>query len=88
AIQFGTGGGGTLVLEGVDVQGHFGIGLREGSQLAMRNSRVTSESIGVDVNLMNAVATIEDSSITTRRGTGIAVYANGQLDVRGSSVVA
>lgn len=86
AIQLSAGG--TLALEGVDVQGHFGIYMREGTELVMRNSHLSSERYGVDLNFADALATIEDSSITVHNGTGIAVIANSQVAVRGSSVKA
>lgn len=86
ALSFTTSGGGKATLDGVDLSGHFGINLMEGSELTLRNSHLQSQSIGIDINQRNGIATISDSSITTRDGVGIRMLDNGELELTGSQV--
>ncbi|HGM6070314.1 TPA: autotransporter outer membrane beta-barrel domain-containing protein [Stenotrophomonas maltophilia] len=86
ALSFATSGGGKATLDGVDLSGHFGINLMEGSELTLRNSHLQSQSIGIDINQRNGIASISDSSITTRDGVGIRMLDNGQLELTGSQV--
>ncbi|SET54513.1 autotransporter family protein [Stenotrophomonas indicatrix] len=88
AISFATGGGGKLLLDGVDLSGHFGINMTEGSELTMRNSQLLSESTGIDMNQRDGVAKVAGSSITTRNGVGIRLMSDGELDVEGSEITA
>ncbi|HCT24875.1 MAG TPA: autotransporter outer membrane beta-barrel domain-containing protein, partial [Stenotrophomonas sp.] len=88
AVSFATGGGGSLLLEGVDLSGHFGIGMTEGSELTLRNSQLNSVSTGIDINQRDGVATISGSSITTQNGVGIQLIGDASLDVNGSRVTA
>lgn len=88
AISFATGSGGTLLLDGVDVYGHFGIIMTEGTELALRNSQLRSESIGIDVNQRDGNASVVGSTITTRNGIGVRLMNEGELDIEGSQITA
>ncbi len=86
AVSFGTGGGGSLLLDGVDMSADYGVVMTEGSVLDMRNSRIEAGKIGIDINQRNGYARVVGSSITTRNGDGIRMMSSGQLEVDGSQI--
>lgn len=88
AISFSTGGGGTLLLDGVDLYGHFGINMKEGSELTLRNSQLLSESTGIDINHRDGKATVVGSVITARNGIGVQLMIDGELEIEGSQITA
>jgi autotransporter family porin len=88
AISFATGTVGSLLLDGVDVYGHFGINMTEGSELVLRDSQLRSESIGIDVNRRDGKASVIGSVITARNGIGVRLMNEGELDIEGSQITA
>ncbi|WP_099488437.1 autotransporter outer membrane beta-barrel domain-containing protein [Stenotrophomonas maltophilia] len=88
AVSFTTAGGGKLLLDGVDLSGHFGINMTEGSELTLRDSQLRSESIGIDVNQRDGNASVVGSTITTRNGIGVRLMNEGELDIEGSQITA
>ena len=88
AVSFETGGGGTLLLDGVDLSGHFGISMTEGSELTLRNSQLLSNSIGIDVNQPDGKATVVGSVITARDGKGVQLMNDGELEIESSQITA
>ncbi len=88
AVSFATGGGGTLLLDGVDLSGHFGISMTEGSELTLRNSQLRSNRIGIDVNQPDGKATVVGSVITARDGEGVQLMNDGELEIEGSQITA
>ncbi|PZT10328.1 autotransporter outer membrane beta-barrel domain-containing protein [Stenotrophomonas maltophilia] len=86
AVSFTTAGGGKLLLDGVDLSGHFGINMAEGSELTLLNSQLLSESNGIDVNQRDGNAIVDASSIHARNGVGISVQGNSTVDVRASTI--
>nr|WP_049440801.1 autotransporter outer membrane beta-barrel domain-containing protein [Stenotrophomonas maltophilia] len=88
AVKFATGGGGTLLLDAVDLSGHFGINMTEGSELTLRDSRLLTESIGIDVNQRDGKASVLGSVITARNGIGVRLMSEGKLDIEGSQILA
>ncbi|MGR0017677.1 autotransporter family protein [Stenotrophomonas maltophilia] len=87
-VSFATGGGGKLLLDGVDLSGHFGINMTEGSELTLRDSQLLSESIGIDVNQRVGKASVVGSVITARNGIGVRLMNEGKLDIEGSQILA
>lgn len=85
-VSFATGGGGSLLLDGVVMDGTWGIGLRKGSHLEMRNSQLDAEKGGVDLNLEDGEASVEGSRITVRNGVGVSVWANSKATVHDSTI--
>ncbi|QGL87344.1 autotransporter outer membrane beta-barrel domain-containing protein [Stenotrophomonas maltophilia] len=88
AVSFATGGGGTLLLDGVDLSGHFGINMTEGSELTLRNSQLVSESTGIDINQRDGEASVEGSVITARDGIAVRLMNEGKLDIERSQITA
>ncbi|WP_329847285.1 autotransporter outer membrane beta-barrel domain-containing protein [Stenotrophomonas sepilia] len=87
-ISFATGSSGTLLLEGVEMSGHHGIHMTAGTEVTMRNSRLETTSVGININQRDGVASVLGSSITTRDGVGILMMGKGELDVDGSEITA
>ena len=87
-ISFATGSSGTLLLEGVEMSGRHGIHMTAGTEVTMRNSRLETTSVGININQRDGVASVLGSSITTRDGVGILMMGNGELDVDGSEITA
>lgn len=87
-VSFAASGGGKLLLDGVEMSGHHGIGMTAGSELTMYNSRLDTNSIGININKPGGVVKVAGSSITTRNGVGILMLEKGELDVENSVVTA
>ena len=85
AVSFATGGGGVLRLMGVELSGHYGIHMTEGTDLTLQNSQLDSVSTGINMNQRDVVAKVTGSSITTQNGVGILVES-GDLMVEGSTI--
>ncbi len=77
---------GVLVLDGVEASGHFGIRTLQGSALTLRNTMLSSERAGIDINQSNAVVQVVNSSITTGRNEGIIIGGNSRLLVDQSDI--
>nr|WP_188248410.1 autotransporter outer membrane beta-barrel domain-containing protein [Stenotrophomonas maltophilia] len=87
-VSFATGGGGKLLLDGVELSGHHGIQMTAGAELTLRNSRLEGTAVGININQRDGVASVAGSSITTRNGVGILMIGKGELDVDGSEITA
>ncbi len=87
-VSFATDGGGKLLLDGVELSGHHGIHMTAGAELTLRNSRLESTAVGININQRDGVASVAGSSITTRNGVGILMASYGELDVDGSEITA
>lgn len=85
-ISFATGGGGSLLLDEVVMDGTWGIGLRKGSYLDMRNSQLEAEKSGIDLGMEDGEANIESSSIVVRNGMGVSVQGNSKATVHASTI--
>ncbi|MBH1552607.1 autotransporter outer membrane beta-barrel domain-containing protein [Stenotrophomonas maltophilia] len=85
-ISFATGGGGSLRLDEVVMDGTWGIGLRKGSYLDMRNSQLEAEKSGIDLGMEDGEANIESSSIVVRNGMGVSVQGNSKATVHASTI--
>lgn len=85
-ISFATSGGGSLLLDDVVMDGTWGIGLRKGSYLDMRNSQLEAEKSGIDLGLADGEAGVENSSITVRNGVGVSVQGNSKATVHASAI--
>ncbi|HGM5883354.1 MAG: autotransporter outer membrane beta-barrel domain-containing protein [Stenotrophomonas maltophilia] len=85
-ISFATGGGGSLLLDGVVMDGTWGVGLRKGSYLDMRNSQLEAEKSGIDLGMEDGEANIESSSIVVRNGVGVSVLGNSKATVHASAI--
>ncbi len=85
-ISFATSGGGSLLLDDVVMDGTWGIGLRKGSYLDMRNSQLEAEKSGIDLGLADGEARVENSSITVRNGVGVSVQGNSKATVHASAI--
>ncbi|MDH1687280.1 autotransporter outer membrane beta-barrel domain-containing protein [Stenotrophomonas maltophilia] len=83
---FAPGGNGTLLLDGVEMSGYHGINMTVGSELTMRNSRLESTAVGININQRDGVASVSSSSITTGNGVGILMTGKGELEVEGSEI--
>ena len=86
--SFATSGGGTLLLDGVELSGHHGITLTTGAELTMHGSRLETTSVGININQRGSVARVAGSSVTARNGVGILMLGKGTLDVEGSEITA
>ncbi|WP_448133002.1 autotransporter family protein [Stenotrophomonas rhizophila] len=87
AINFDSSGG-SIVLDGTQIQGHQGVFMMEDAALDMRNSVLTSVSTGININQRNATARVDGSSITTQDGVGILLMNDALLEVSGSRISA
>lgn len=87
-VSFATGGGGKLLLDGVELSGYHGIQMTAGAELTLRNSRLEGTAVGININQRDGVASVAGSSITTRNGVGILMIGKGELDVDGSEITA
>ncbi|WP_414539788.1 autotransporter outer membrane beta-barrel domain-containing protein [Stenotrophomonas forensis] len=85
-ISFATSGGGSLRLDEVVMDGTWGIGLRKGSYLDMRNSQLEAEKSGIDLGMEDGEANIESSSIVVRNGVGVSVRGNSKATVHASTI--
>lgn len=85
-VSFATGGGGSLLLDDVVMDGTWGIGLRTGSSLEMRNSRLEAEKSGIDLGMAGGEAWVENSTLHVRNGWGVSVQGNSRVDVHASAI--
>lgn len=87
AISFGSRDG-KVLLDGTDVYGKFGVLMMTDAQLTLRNSAVTSESTGINVNQRGGLVDIASSNITSRNGVGVLVLNDSAVSITGSSITA
>ncbi len=86
-MQFSnTAPGSRASLEGVEMEGQWGINLGTQTTLEMRGSQLTAERSGINLEFPSGVALVENSVIQVRNGVGISVQGNSNVDVHGSSI--
>jgi len=86
-MQFSnTAPGSRASLEGVEMEGQWGIGMGTQTTLEMRGSQLTTERSGINLEFPSGVALVENSVIQVRNGVGISVQGNSNVDVHGSSI--